>query len=558
MEQAFQKAQSLAQRKLQSEELKKFWIWTNAVWKTARGEPLVFSDRPYLIDVYKDNHPDIVFMKAAQMGISERLIAEAVWICDQKAKNVLFTFPTGSQLADFVQARLDPVLMSSEYLSQRTSKSDTEGQSVQKIGLKRIGNGFLYLRGSQNEKQITSVDADAVYLDERDRFMQENVPYIDKRLLASDLAWRREASTPTFPGDPTEKNNVHADYLNSDQRIWVIKCEHCRTWQELDFFKNLDLKEKTTVCFKCLKPINRLQVGEWLVQNPASSTHGYKINGLYNSKRNVAELIEESKTTTFSETQQFYNQVLGLPYKAEGEGLQEADLLACHRDYSSTPSDAGGTYAGADVGRKIHVVILKTVNRETSRCIWAGTVDNFLGPLDSLEELMTRFQIKCLVVDARPETRKVKELTETFPNRVFGALYPVNNFPVQQYYKWDDFKREVYLDRTISLDYLVSDIRSQRIELPTDIGYVSGFNRQMTAAARITEVDKRTGTSRAKWVENGPDHFFHAANYARIARLKGSAGDALIDYYTKEDKPSPQQNINDAMRWFRIRGERIF
>jgi phage terminase large subunit GpA-like protein len=149
---------------------------------------LEFSNRLYLIDLYRDQHPNIVFTKAAQMGLSERLLAEAIWIPDQLSKNVLYTFPTQSHLQDFVQARLDPVLNNSDYFVSRIEGANMNQKDISKIGLKRIGKGFLYLRGSQNEKQIITIDADAVILDERDRFIQQNVPFIDKRTLASTRA----------------------------------------------------------------------------------------------------------------------------------------------------------------------------------------------------------------------------------------------------------------------------------------------------------------------------------------------------------------------------------
>src|SRR3990167_8233706 len=199
---------SKAKQKINEEELDNYFTWEKAVWLNARNEPLDFEKHKYLVDIYQDQHPSLIYQKAAQMGISERLISEAVWICDRLKKNVLFTTPTSSHLNDFVQARLEPVFMQSDYLSRITGvltvdekkdKNLDEGKKIQKVGLKQIGNAFLYLRGSQNQQQIISVDADLIILDERDRFIQEHVPYIDKRLLHSTLKWRREASIPTIP-----------------------------------------------------------------------------------------------------------------------------------------------------------------------------------------------------------------------------------------------------------------------------------------------------------------------------------------------------------------------
>ena len=218
-----------------------YFTWVSAVWYNSRNEPLDFDTHKYLVDIYKDQFPSIVYEKAAQMGLSERIVSEAVWICDRLGKNSLYVFPTSAQLNDFVQARLEPVFAYSDYLSRITGVLSSEerkerdienGKKIKKDGLKQIRNAFLYLRGSQNEQQIISVDADAIFLDERDRFKEEHVSYIDKRTLHSTLKWRREASTPTYPG-----RGVNETYLRSDQRVWCLTCNNCGLEQELDFFK---------------------------------------------------------------------------------------------------------------------------------------------------------------------------------------------------------------------------------------------------------------------------------------------------------------------------------
>ncbi|MDZ4209639.1 MAG: phage terminase large subunit family protein, partial [Candidatus Curtissbacteria bacterium] len=109
-----------AKQKLNEDELDSYFIWVQAVWLTARGEPLDFENHKYLVDIYQDQFPNLVFQKASQMGISERLVSEAVWVCDRLHKNSMYIFPTSSQLGDFVQARLEPVFNLSDYLSRIT------------------------------------------------------------------------------------------------------------------------------------------------------------------------------------------------------------------------------------------------------------------------------------------------------------------------------------------------------------------------------------------------------------------------------------------------------
>jgi hypothetical protein len=438
---------------------------------------------------------------------------------------------------------------------EKVEKNVQSGKKIQKVGLKQIRDAFLYLRGSQNQKQIISVDADMVILDERDRFTQEHVPYIDKRTLHSTLKWRREASTPTYPG-----RGVSESYLNSDQRVWKIECGHCKKQQELDFFVNVDFKKKRTICKKCKKPINRLKKGKWITRNE-SKIHGYKISGIYNPRRTVAELIEDyekAKNSGFSAMQQFYNQVLGLPYEAEGQTLLVTELDNCTQNYES-PLQVKGCIAGADVGEKIHMIVSKKV-KDKLRYVWIGTVGDFLGPVDSIEFLMNRFNIQMLVIDAKPETRKVKDLIEKFPGKVFAAYYPTRKFDIQNYFHYDEFKSEISIDRTISLDYLVSDIQNELIELPSNAKHIPEFYEQMTSSIRVTEINARTGQPVSRWMEKGPDHFLHAANYNRMALQKGTVGQALLESYSEEEDKNDFEpdSIGGWANLVRLRGKKIY
>lgn len=554
-----------AKEKIDKEELDDYYTWASAVWVNSRGQPLDFDKHKYLVDIYKDQHPSIVYRKAAQMGLSERLISESVWVCDRLNKNTLYVFPTSSQLGDFVQARLEPVFNFSDYLSRitgvlsadekRERDLDTK-KKVGKVGLKQIRNAFLYLRGSQNQQQIISVDADMIVLDERDRFTQAHVPYIDKRLQHSSLRWRREASTPTFPG-----KGVDEAYLKSDQRVWMVKCKHCDLEQEIDFFRNVDFEKKRTICTACKKPINRLKAGQWVAQKPENKEiRGYHINGIYNPMRTIADLIdtyEEAREKGFSAMQQFYNQVLGLPYEAEGTTLLRTDLDEAISDYE-VPFHVTECVAGADVGEKINVIVSKPMNGK-NRYVWIGTVSDFFGPTDSVEFLMNKYNIRFLVIDANPETRKVKDLIEKFPGRVVGAYYPTRKFDVQNYYTFDEFKSEVYIDRTISIDYLISDIQTGKTELPKNAKYIKQFYDQMTSSVRVTEINPRNGQAVARWVEKSADHYLHTANYNRIALQRGTVGQALLESYRKEEdkKVFDPGSLAGWANLVRLKGERL-
>lgn len=520
----------------------------------SRGNRLSFEDRSYLVQIYEDQFPNIVYMKAAQMGLSERALSEAVWIPEQLGMNVLYTFPASSQLQDFTQARLDPIFQHSKYLNEVHQKSS---DGVQKIELKKIGKGHIYFRGSQNEKQIISIDADAVFLDERDRFLATSVPFIDKRTLASSLRWRRELSTPTKPG-----MGIHASYMNSDQRVWQVPCSKCGKWQEIDFFKNIDHKTFDVKCVdkECDGFLDRLGPGRWHALKPEKSNecHGYKISGIYNPRTSVKEMVDsyyKALNNSISDLEQFYNQTLGEPFSIDGQKLEVDDLDACKADFLM-PVNIKGCYAGADVGSVINMQVSVPYGENKARIVWAGTVNHFFGPNDSVEYIMEKFDIRLLVIDKFPEQRKVAELVAKYPGRVYAATYPTAKFSIDQYVIWDDIIHEVKLDRTISLDYLVNDIQNKRQELPSNIMMVDNYYDQMCSSVRVNVKNERTNEVIAKWIEGSADHYFHTANYDRIARTKAKVGQALVEYYKTPE--SYNSGLNNLMQWVNLHGKRIF
>jgi hypothetical protein len=520
-----------------------------AVWVNSRGKPLEFSNRAYLVQIYQDQHPNIVYTKSAQMGISERLLSESVWIAEQLGLNSMFTTPAQAQLQDFVQARLNPTLELSEYLKTKIEDDDVKAR---KLGLKKIGKGYIYFRGSQNQKQIISVDADCVFLDERDRFNEENVPYIEKRLLASTLKWRREASTPTLPNW-----GVHRSYLDSDQRVWQVQCKKCKLWQQIDFFKSVDMIKKVCRCTACKKKIDRLDPnGRWLIQNPSSQIHGYMISGMYNPMTTIADLIKKyrkSRVSGFSALQQFYNQDLGLPYEVEGQRIKLEELNGCVHEYMFPVSDIKGCFAGVDVGPDIlHCTVVERGPEGKFRLIWVGTVSKFFGPSDSVEQLIRTYSVKTLVIDKKPETTKVQELIAMFPGKVYACIYSTTDFPVQEYMLWDDIKYEVRVDRTNSLDYLIADIQNKKMELPKNIETVQDYFEQLRSSSRVTEKNSK-GQNISKWIEKGADHYLHSLNYARVAQSRGVTGEALLDYYVK-----PGVGLTPGLvEWLRVNSVRL-
>lgn len=490
-----------------------YLCWVKDNW-TSRGKKLDFDKHKYLIGVYNDQFEDICFKKPAQTGITERMITESLWLCDQGYYNSLYFFPTTSAIGDMVQERVDQPLNSSSYLMEvnRGSK-ESLGKRVDKVGLKKMSRGFIYFRGSNSYTQITSVAGDAIFIDELDRMTQENVPYFEKRLAHSKLKWKRWCSTPTYPDFGIDKK-----YKESDQREYFVKCNHCQEQQTLDFFENVDKEKECIICKFCKKELVVWELeGEWIAQRPEMSNilHGYYISPLLSPMVDIRKMIQQSNKSTDSDVQQFYNQTLGLAYEPKGERITSSIITNCIFPYKMPVQDEKeSAYLGVDVGKVLHYVI-----RTKDRVLDCGSVPDFFGAEKSLEYLINRFRIKGIVIDALPETRKVQELIKKYKGMTKMCFY-TGGVPKDGNKYWKIDKDTITTDRTISLDSMVAEYRDKLIKVPENIVSQVEFMAHMASSIRVIREDKK-GNKRAEWVETTADHLFHASNYAKMAKEIG-------------------------------------
>lgn len=498
-----------------------YFQWVKDNW-TSRGEPLDFVQHKYLEGLYQDQAPFIAMMKSAQTGGTERMVTEALWLPDMFRENSIYVFPTAGSVGDLVQERVDDPLNERAYL-RRVSGRETGmsgGKHADKVGLKRMSKGFVYFRGSGSPRQITSVPGDLIIADEVDRMPPQNIPYIPKRLEHSKRRWQRWLSTPTIPNF-----GIHKIFLTTDQRYYNIKCTHCGEVQVLDFWKNVEytlrndtiVENEKLVCVKCREIIIPWECeGEWIA-TAESDRHGYHISKLYSPRMDLKDLIESSLKTSEWELQQFYNQDLGVPYEPKGGKLSDDELHACVRNYT-LPLKEGDNFMGIDVGLKLHVIIQNSFGK----IVFIGSRTNF----EELDTLMDEYNVKKAVIDAMPETRKSQEFVSRYRGRAVMCYYSMKTVDDKKWWKKDKDKEVVHTNRTISLDMLTGRFRAQTLLLPKTLDDYNEFKDHMKALTRVvldnvTKVkDGQLGKDSnptAEYLQTGPDHFYHAANYSNLA-----------------------------------------
>jgi hypothetical protein len=508
------------------------WLWPDL--------RLDFEEHKYLEGLYQDEAAEIVVRKAAQMGLSEWAITDGFWAADARGANVLYLLPGTSDVQDFSTTRMGLAIEASPYIASIISPE--RGGSYRTISrdrttLKRIRNRFFYLRHGSvrpdgRAPHLRTAQIDLLVFDELDELDRRAPAIADKRLGHSRLKWKRWISTPTLPD-----MGIDAKMKESDQRRWIVKCEHCNERQPLDPFVNLILEtdaagrpskwfhtrgkpEQPFVgCRKCGKRMDRLAEGEWVPQFPEQAIHGYQINKLMSARVDLYNLIRKGQTYDETERQEWWNQDLGLPYQPSGSGFEESLLRSVEQPYRMPIADDRG-YMGIDVGAVLHVVIRKWHasgnGRPTRRAVFIGEVETFA----ELDDLWERYDVRYAVIDALPEKHKAIEWAAPHSGLAKVAFYATGAAGT----RYDEAAREkghedftIEIDRTRYFDGLRADFLAQEVSNPADLqSQVPEYFKHYGRLTRVM-VQSRDGSSYASWVKSGDDHFAHADLYCRAA-----------------------------------------
>lgn len=519
--------------------------WT-AVRRAMLKPNLRFDLRGHLYsrDLYTTHAQHIVYMKASQMTISELAISYALWCCDERRANVVYLFPTYTTMMDFSTARVGLAVEASPYLAALLGGAADPHQagsvrSTDRMLLKRIRDNFLYLRGAQvgregSASQLKSIDADCIIRDEVDEMDPAASVLAMKRLGHSPLAESRGISTPTYTG-----YGIHAEFLESDQREWLIKCGRCGEWQPLTIQQVVQewdalgrpiawhgqAEDRAYVaCRKCGRELDRLANGRWVASFPGRSLVGFHLTKLFSPTANLLDIIYTLQKTDTDSRRECFNQDLGLPFDPEGGKLTDADLDSCIRDYTqdigrityrADIGSAGRPFIGIDVGKVLNVTVRAPLDADGERrLLLAAEMDTF----EEVQTLIRRLRPRRCVIDGLPETRKARELQNAAPRGVVWLAFYQDSPKDQEAVVWNAEERIVQVDRTRSMENTYDLFINQTNTLPANARAIPRLYDQLKAPTRVIE-QKRGGLGMtiARYVNQHPDHYYHSENYCNVA-----------------------------------------
>lgn len=497
------------------------WITLNSM-VNENQRVMEFSDHRFLIDIYADEHPDIVCKKSAQVGYSVLAILKCLWLLKYAQVNIIYVLPTQNLMKDFVVPKVNPLIYSNKVIKD-SMESDREN-------LKSINKRFIYFSGAASEREAISKTADILVLDEFDRMPDMSiVNTYDSRLQASTQPRRWRFSNPSQIGF-----GVDELYTDSDQMHWFITCHHCGYQRWIDFEADkeelnhyVNKREEFYACGKCDKELSDedRRMGRWVAKYPKRKRRGYWINQMMAPWVTAERILEQEKE---SGIEFFYNFVLGKAYTPTDMIVDRAAIL---RATAPSNIDKQQVVLGVDQDAGGQYFVAMTPQ---------GIFDHgYVDAWEKIEHLKLMYNA-IVVCDPNPYPTMPKQMSAKYSD---WYLCYFKNLDTQSAIQWKDKEQVVYADRTRVIDLRANEIVHARL-LYRERPYALEDVIQHWNNIYRTTTEEDDGRIKSIWMkkEGKQSDYPFAEVYARIG-LNLVLGGSSTFLEPSSDPDSPITNI---------------
>lgn len=504
--------------------------------RTLKGKPFSFQDRNYLLQPYRDESQQLLFMKGRQVEMSEFSMN---WLLNKLDRHPytfgLHAFPRSAQAQKFSKQRLASAITDSRYIKEWYDKLNSE-LIMRKFIKEEDVNGlvpynFYILAGTWESRKDTVADAsrgvtlDFIVYDERQDHPDDVETVLGEGASHSEFKQTITLGTPKLPGIQFDQQ-----WNCSDKKYWHVTCEHCNYTSPitmdniLDSGKFDDGPDYYYGCPHCKQPLNRNN-GVWMATNPQRRPEysGYHINQLMVCWMDAEEIMRKKNSPTYSR-RRFYNEVMGESYGGDDIPITVAMMEECGKnDYRlGQIGDKERIYCGIDWGAKSYLWIHNKQHRLIDLYI-ADQSDPRDHPIAFAKHISKYKQyVKKVVCDAGPDITRYYSLRDELKrlgvtNQVFACYYATP--PAKTDVQWDEKKMIVTVGRSEAIECVIDEIHDANLVLP---GYDLSNEKVDTAIEHFTNIaaekmENKSGNSFIMYVDTGPDHFLHAKVYADIA-----------------------------------------
>lgn len=318
------------------EELSNFGGWVKATGMRPEGaRDFDLRKYPYQVDLYDESRAAmrsrVVIMKAAQTGLTVKLLNRSMWLTAdvRKQVNVGLGFPTRDAVEQLAASRFKPQLYTSARMIELI-------RDVNRVDLVRLGISNMRFLGLMSGVTADSNPLDAELVDEVRLIPSTTIERFLVRISESTLVDRTPGaafgarglaefnSTAGFPNQ-----DIHRYFLDSTQGYWATPCpdRKCRRSRSGIVLPREFAESPARVvaqrddgryylrCPTCGAHItdDMQQSGFYVHENPGALWLGYHFSQLVKGEDFLNTEIMPAWTRGIN-VPEFYNSRLGLPY----------------------------------------------------------------------------------------------------------------------------------------------------------------------------------------------------------------------------------------------------
>jgi hypothetical protein len=512
------------------------WIDENHI-KNEKGDPITFDNHQFLYQLYTDESPNLVIMKAAQVGLSTRDVLRNHYDAKRKKIDIIYTLPTDGDVKTFVGGKVNRIIANNPCMIQDVADKDS-------IEQKQVGSSMIYFRGTWTKKAAIMVTADRLCHDEKDSSKLDVIADYQARLQHSKYRQTHTFSHPSLP-----ETGVHADWLQSDQKYWFIKCPKCGHWQYLSWDTinpnkmSVDLESGEYVCKKCHGIIEDWvrSTGQWVAKYPdkAKDWSGYWVSLLmapWISAKDIIKKYRDKDTTP----EFFTTKILGLPYADATSKLLRQAFLQNLTGKSWAPQLDERVVMGIDTGLGLDYVL-----GNKSGLFFHGRSEDY-GKLD---DLMTRWPKMIAVIDQGGDLIGSRKFFQKWRGRVFLCMLSGDR-KTKELVKWStgDEDGVCIADRNRMIQLVVDEFREKRIPVHGTEDDWFEYWLDWNNLSKMKVLDPDTNQTKGyKWVRAGRDHKALATVFWRVGMSRFAGLGSVVIPPTEIKPNSYMLNADDTV-----------
>jgi phage terminase large subunit GpA-like protein len=382
------------------------------LWNAA-GAPYL----PEIADCLSDDHPcsEVSIRKAQQTGASILALGWCLQIADREPANTLYGVPGLDALRDLNSGKLQPLIDAWQRRTRRpvivpqTSRSGTGSTTYEKV----FTGGRIWLANANSVMDLSSKTAKKGVKDEVSKWQElDNGADPETLFFGRFTAFRRTKdykilaiSTPEVDageeaGEEVEGHcRIDRAFRRSDQRFWNCVCPECQKLF-VHHFERFEINAahphlSVYPCIHCghritdAERVNAVRSGRWVPSVEQTGRHpGFHIDAFISLMMSYEAIADDWRKSqkTESAKKDFYNLVLGLPFRFQGDAPDHEKLMARREDYpqSRIPIGALLVTVGCDVQQR--GIYYEVLGHAPDRQSWVMEADYLDGETTDADE----------------------------------------------------------------------------------------------------------------------------------------------------------------------------